>query len=171
MAEQPTDPATRPVRDNSDVARVLAQVAGLLEFRNENAFKVRSYGMAAETISGMAKPVAEIASQGGAEELQKIPGIGKSISAQIVEIVGTGTSSYLESLKQETPVTVLDLRRISGIGLKTAQVLYKDFGVKSLEELRKFAEGGGLTSVPGLGEKTADRITRSLSRLESSDQR
>jgi len=132
---------------------------------------MRAYSMAAETISGMSKPVAEIASQGGAEELQKIPGIGKSISAQIVEIIGTGTSPYLESLKRETPVSVLDLRRVSGIGLKTAQLLYKDFGIKSLEELRTFAEGGGLTSVPGLGEKTAARITRSLLRLESSQHR
>jgi DNA polymerase (family 10) len=165
MAEPIAEEGTRPASDNSEVARVLAQVAGLLEFRNENAFKVRSYSMAAETISGMSKPVAEIASQGGAEELQKIPGIGKSISAQIVEIIGTGTSPYLETLKQETPVSVLDLRRVSGIGLKTAQMLHKDFGIKSLEELRTFAEGGGLTSVPGLGEKTAARITRSLSRL------
>jgi DNA polymerase (family X) len=165
MAEPIAEEGSGPVRDNSEVARVLAQVAGLLEFRNENAFKIRSYSMAAETISGMSKPVAEIASQGGAEELQKIPGIGKSISAQIVEIIGTGTSPYLESLKRETPVSVLDLRRVSGIGLKTAQLLYKDFGIKSLEELRTFAEGGGLISVPGLGEKTAARITRSLSRL------
>lgn len=171
MAEPIAEEGSGPVRDNSKVARVLAQVAGLLEFRNENAFKIRSYSMAAETISGMSKPVAEIASQGGAEELQKIPGIGKSISAQIVEIIGTGTSPYLESLKRETPVSVLDLRRVSGIGLKTAQLLYKDFGIKSLEELRTFAEGGGLTSVPGLGEKTAARITRSLLRLESSQHR
>jgi DNA polymerase (family 10) len=171
MAEPIAEEGSGPVRDNSEVARVLAQVAGLLEFRNENAFKIRSYSMAAETISGMSKPVAEIASQGGAEELQKIPGIGKSISAQIVEIIGTGTSPYLESLKRETPVSVLDLRRVSGIGLKTAQLLYKDFGIKSLEELRTFAEGGGLTSVPGLGEKTAARITRSLLRLESSQHR
>jgi DNA polymerase (family 10) len=165
MAEFIAEQGSGPARDNSEVARVLAQVAGLLEFTNENAFKVRSYSMAAETISGMSKPVAEIASQGGAEELQKIPGIGKSISAQIMEIIGTGTSPYLESLTQETPVSVLDLRRVSGIGLRTAQLLYKDFGIKSLEELRTFAEGGGLISVPGLGEKTAARITRSLSRL------
>ena len=167
MVEEFQEQGISPVRDNSDVARVLGQVAGLLEFRNENSFKVRSYSMAAETISSMSKPVVEIAAQGGAEELQKIPGIGKSISAQIVEIIGTGKSSYLQSLAQETPVSVLELRRVSGIGLKTAQVLYKDFGIKSLEELRTFAEGGGLTSVPGLGEKTAARITRSLSRLES----
>jgi DNA polymerase/3'-5' exonuclease PolX len=60
---------------------------------------------------------------------------------------------------------VLDLRRVSGIGLKTAQLLYRDFGIKSLGELKSLAESGGLKSVPGLGEKTLARITKSLERL------
>jgi DNA polymerase/3'-5' exonuclease PolX len=65
------------------------------------------------------------------------------------------------------PATVLDLRRVSGIGLKTAQVLYRDFGIKSLDELKVFVEGGGVNSVPGLGEKTTARIKSSLARLQA----
>ena len=136
----------------------------MLEFKNENPFKIRSYQMAAETIGSMGTPVTDIA-QGGASELQKIPGIGKAISSQILEIVETGTSSYFQELTRDVPATVLDLRRVSGIGLKTAQLLYRDFGVKSLEELKSLAEGGALTSVPGLGEKTLARIKKSLARL------
>jgi DNA polymerase/3'-5' exonuclease PolX len=49
--------------------------------------------------------------------------------------------------------------------LKTAQLLYRDFGVKSLAELKVFAEGDRLTSVPGLGEKSAARIKASLGRI------
>jgi DNA polymerase (family 10) len=114
----------------------------------------------------MTASVAETASR-GASELQKIPGIGKSISSQIIEIIQTGTSSFLEALKEEVPETVLDLRRVSGVGLKTSQALYRDFGIKSLEELKEFADGGGLLSVPGLGEKTIGRIKSSLARIES----
>jgi hypothetical protein len=44
-------------------------------------------------------------------------------------------------------------------------LLYRDLGVKSLEELKSLAEGGGLASVAGLGEKTIERITKSLERL------
>jgi len=150
--------------DNAGVARVLQQIADMLEFKNENPFKLRSYQMAAETIGSMGTPIAEIAKRGGSE-LQKIPGIGKTISAQILEIVETGKSSYFEELTQDVPATVLDLRRISGIGLKTAQLLYRDLGVKSLEDLRSLAESGGLASVPGLGEKTIARIMKSLERL------
>ncbi|HSE99081.1 MAG TPA: DNA polymerase/3'-5' exonuclease PolX [Blastocatellia bacterium] len=153
--------------DNTDVARVLERIADLLEFNDENPFKVRSYRLASESIEELDDSISERASRGGALELQKIPGIGKSISGQVLEIIQTGTSSYFEQLREATPETVLDLRRVSGVGLKTAQLLYRDFGVKSLEELRAFAEGGGLLSVPGLGEKTAERIKRSLARLES----
>ncbi len=154
-----------PSRDNADVGRVLRQIAEMLEFRNENPFKIRSYQMAAETIGSMGTPVTDIVVRGGAVELQKIPGIGKAISGQILEIVQTGKSSYFEELTVDVPATVLDLRRVSGIGLKTAQLLYRDLGVKSLEELKTLAEGGGLVSVPGLGEKTLARITKSLARL------
>jgi len=150
--------------DNAEVARVLQQIADMLEFKNENPFKLRSYQMAAETIGSMGTPIAEIAA-GGADELQKIPGIGKTISAQILEVVQTGKSQYFEELTADVPATVLDLRKVSGVGLKTAQLLYRDFGVKSLEELKTLAEGGGLTSVPGLGEKTIARIKKALERL------
>ena len=153
--------------DNSDVAGVFRRIADLLEFRDENPFKLRSYRLASETIEEMQTPLAEIAARGGASELQKIPGIGKSISGQILEVLQTGTSSFLETLKEEIPETALDLKRVSGIGLKTAQLLFRDFGIRSLEELKDFAEGGGLLSVPGLGEKTIQRINASLARIES----
>jgi DNA polymerase (family X) len=151
--------------DNAEVARVLQRIADMLEFKNENPFKFRSYQMAAETIAAMATPVTELVERGGAQELQKIPGIGKTISSQILEIINDGKSSYFEELITDMPASVLDLRRVSGIGLKTAQLLYHDFGIKSLDELKSFAEGGGLASVPGVGEKTVARIRASLERL------
>lgn len=153
--------------DNSHIASVLERIADLLEFKDENLFKLRSYRVAAETIADLERPLAEIAARGGANALQEISGIGKSISTQIIEIIQTGTSSYFEALKAEVPETVLELRRVSGVGLKTSQLLFRDFGIKSLNELKSFAEGGGLNSVSGLGEKTINRITTSLARLES----
>jgi DNA polymerase (family X) len=152
---------------NREVARVLHRLADLLEFKDEDLFKLRAYRSVAETIEEMRESIAEIADQGGAAELQKLPGIGKSISTQILEILETGTSSQLEELKAEIPETVLDLRRVSGIGLKTSQVLYRDYGIKNLADLKAFAEGGGLLCVPWLGEKTIHRIQTSLAHIQS----
>ena len=151
--------------DNVQVANLFTRIAEMLEFKDENPFKLRSYRMAAEAIGEMQVQVADIAARGGAAELQKIPGIGKSISGQIIEILNTGRSAYFDELSKDIPASVLDLRRVSGIGLKTAQLLYRDFGVKSLEDLKVLAEGRGLISVPGLGEKSIERIQRSLARL------
>lgn len=161
------DEASHPdaAMDNAEVARVLQQIADMLEFQNENPFKFRSYQMAAETIGSMGTPITDITARGGAGELQKIPGIGKTISSQIIEIIETGRSPYFGELTRTVPATVLDLRRVSGIGLKTAQLLYRDFGIKSLSELKSFAESGGLASVPGLGEKTVTRVMKSIERL------
>jgi DNA polymerase (family 10) len=155
--------------DNQHVAGVLRRISEMLEFQGENEFKLRAFRMAAENIESMETPVAEMVAQGGAAELQKIPGIGKAISSQIAEIVQTGKSVYFEELTRVVPASVLDLRRIPGVGLKTAQLLYRDFAVKSLAELKTLADTGGLKSVPGLGEKTISRIKSSLERLLEED--
>lgn len=152
------------VMSNEEIARLLDRMADLLEFKDENFFKVRSYRTASEAVKDLDTPIAAIAAK-GVDELQKVPGIGKSISTQIVELVNTGKSPLFESLTADTPATVLDLRKISGIGLKTAQALFRDFGIKSLPELKTFADAGGLKSVPGMGEKTIGRVLRSLERV------
>ncbi len=157
----------RPAVDNRAIARVLHRIADLLEFQDENPFKLRSYRVAAETIEELHDALVEMAARGGDKELQKIPGVGKSISAQILEIIATGTSSVFEALKTVTPETVLDLRHVRGLGLKTAQLLYREFGIKSLEDLQAFVEGGGLYAVPGLGEKKIHRIQAALARSQS----
>lgn len=150
---------------NLQIAALLDKVADFLEFKDENQFKIRAYRAASDAIEDLGPSVAEMAKEGGAASLQGIAGIGKTISLQILEIVETGDCAILRELRAETPETVLDLIRVSGIGLRTARILFKDFGIKSLHDLKSFADGGGLTSVPGLGEKTSSRILRSLERI------
>ena len=52
-----------------------------------------------------------------------------------------------------------------GIGLKTAATLHQKFKIASLNDLKKFVAGGGLEMVDGIGEKSIERITESLTRL------
>src|SRR5438132_967182 len=98
---KPTDAAYegKLVIDNRDVAGVLERIADLLEFKDENPFKLRSYRVAAESIAEMQQPVADIAARGAAA-LQELPGIGKSLSTQIIEIIETGSASRVEVVGQ-----------------------------------------------------------------------
>jgi DNA polymerase (family 10) len=149
---------------NEEIARRFERLALLLEIRGEDKFRVRSYRNAAEMIETWPTPVEKIAREEGARGLQTIPGVGKAISAKIVELVERGTFDAWERLTAETPATVLDLLDVDGVGIKTASTLYQQFKISSLEDLRQFVEGGGLELVDGVGEKSAERIRRSIAR-------
>jgi DNA polymerase (family 10) len=149
---------------NDEIARRFERLALLLEIRGEDKFRVRSYRNASEMIETWPTPVERIAREEGVKGLQAIPGVGKAISAKIVELVERGTFDAWERLTAETPATVLDLLDVDGVGIKTASTLYQQFKISSLEDLRQFVEGGGLELVDGVGEKSAERIRRSVSR-------
>ena len=148
--------------DNEEIARRFNRMASLMEVRGEDTFRVRSYRMAAEAIETWPTPMKEIVDQDGAAGLQEIPGVGKAIAGKIVELLEHGTFDAWEKLTAESPETVLDLLELPGVGPKTAAMLHQKFKIASLNDLRKFAEGGGLEMVDGIGAKTAERIKRRL---------
>ncbi|HZT57235.1 MAG TPA: helix-hairpin-helix domain-containing protein [Pyrinomonadaceae bacterium] len=149
---------------NDEIARRFERLALLLEIRGEDKFRVRSYRNAAEMIETWPTQVERIAREEGDKGLQAIPGVGKAISAKIVELVERGTFDAWERLTAETPATVLDLLDVDGVGIRTASTLYQQFKISSVEDLRQFVEGGGLELVDGVGEKSAERIRRGLAR-------
>jgi DNA polymerase (family X) len=147
---------------NHEVAEVFRRLADLLELRDENPFKIRSYRAAAETIEDTPAPLAELIVAGGEEKLRELPGIGEAISKKIVDLLFSGTFRLYEEVKAEIPETILDLLKIDGISIKTLQILYRQFQITCLEDFSKFVEGGGLESVPRLSEKAKSRIRSSL---------
>lgn len=150
---------------NEELARRFERLALLMEIRGDDKFRVRSYRNAAETLETWPSSVAAIAREEGQKGLQTLPGVGKAISGKIVELLERGTLDAWERLKAETPETVLDLLEVEGVGPKTAAALYQRFKISTLEDLSKFVAGGGLDLLDGVGEKTAERIARSVERL------
>lgn len=151
--------------DNEALARRFQKFATLMELRGEDHFRTRSYRNAAEIIETWPTPLAAIARDDAGKGLQTIPGIGRAISGKILELLERGTFDAWGKLTAETPVTVLDLLEVGGIGMKTAALLHQKFKISSLDDLKKFVAGGGLELVDGIGEKTAERIQESLKRI------
>jgi DNA polymerase (family 10) len=150
---------------NEEIAGRFERLALLLEIRGDDKFRVRSYRNAAETVETWPSSVAALAREGGAKGLQTLPGVGKAISAKIVELLERGTFDAWERLKEESPESVLDLLSVEGVGVQTASTLHRQFKISSLADLRKFVEGDGLDLVDGVGEKTAERIRASVRKL------
>ena len=149
---------------NEEIAHRFNQMASLMEVRGEDPFRLRSYRMAAEAIETWPTPMAEIARAQGVAGLLEIPGVGKALAGKIVELVETGTFNAWDRLTADTPATVLDLLDLPGVGPKTAAMLHQKFKIASLDDLKTFAEGGGLETVDGIGPKTAERIKANLAR-------
>ncbi len=144
--------------DNRALSQVLSEIADLLEIRGDNAFKIRAYRTAAETLATWPQSIVQLNEQ----QLRAIPGIGKDLAGRIRELAETGTSSYHQELLQQFPSTILDLLRLQGVGPKTVAMLYSTLNIKSLDELATAAKEGRLRSLKGMGAKKEAQILQSI---------
>ena len=144
--------------DNVAVARVLAEIGDLLEIKGENPFKIRAYRNASDTISHTTAPVSDMSD----EDRRRTAGIGKDIAAKIAELTATGAMRYHQELLQEFPPTILDMLHLQGVGPKTVAMLYRELGLKTLEDLQAAARDGRLRDLKGMGAKKEAQILKAL---------
>jgi DNA polymerase (family 10) len=144
--------------DNAAIAHVLREIADLLEIKNENAFKIRAYRNGGDIVANHPHHLARL----DATALREIPGIGKDLAARIREIAETGGSEYHRELAAEFPPSVLDLLHLQGVGPKTAAALYRELGIRSLEDLQLAATDGRIRSLRGMGAKKEALILKAL---------
>ena len=144
---------------NAEIAALFSEIADFLEIKGENPFRVRAYRRAAQAMEGLAEDVAALADRG---ELLEIPGIGRDLAGKIQEFLQCGVVEYLEGLRREIPVGVVELMRIHGVGPKTAKLLYEQVGVDSVEKLEELAKEHKLAGVPGIQAKTEENILKGI---------
>jgi len=150
--------------------KILYEMAVLLEIK-EVAFKPQAYERAAYSIESFGEDVAEIYKKGGLKALEDIPGVGQGIAERIEEYIKTGRIADYEKLKKEFPVDISGLMEIEGVGPKMVKKLYQELGIKNASELEMAAKAGKLEKLEGLGEKSEERILKSISFLRQSQGR
>ncbi len=144
--------------DNRSIAQVFAEIGDLLEIKGGNAFKIRAYRSATETIGAWPDAVARLDDAG----LRELPGIGKDLAAKIRELIDTGTCRYHQELLEEFPPTILDLLRLQGVGPKTVAVFYSVLNIRTVEELAIAARDGRLRDLKGMGPKKEALILKAI---------
>ena len=144
--------------DNLAIARILREIADLLEIKNDNPFKIRAYRNGADIAGNHPHELALLNDTG----LREIPGIGKDLAARIREIAQTGDTTFHRELVAEFPPTILDLLHLQGVGPKTVATLYRELNVRTLEDLEQAALDGRIRALRGMGEKKAALIVKAL---------
>jgi DNA polymerase (family 10) len=154
-------------RANDTIAGLLEEYADLLSITGGEAFKARVYEKAARAVSGHHVDVSTL----DAKELQKIPGVGKSIAEKVAEYLATGQIAAVEELRLKIPDSVRAMTVIPGLGPKKALTLYEDLGISSVGQLEQALRDGALDGVRGFGKKTAENLLRGIELIRGGTER
>jgi DNA polymerase (family 10) len=147
------------VSANSEVAAILYEIGEILTIKDDR-FRSRAYLLAAQRITSLTEDIKKIKERG---DLDKIPGVGKSIAATITEVLDTGESKVLEELRESLPPGVRQLMELEGVGPKNAMRLVEELKLSSIDDLEKAAREGEVRELKGFGEKKEQNILQSIS--------
>jgi DNA polymerase (family 10) len=155
---------------NAEIARLLSDVADLLEISAGNPFKVRAYRNAARTVADHPDPIAELV-RGGEFDLTELPGIGGGIAKEITALVETGALPQRQQLVATLPPGLLDLLRIPGLGPKRVKLFHEQLRVNSVADLKDALEQGKIAKLPGFGPKLLEKIREGVAGAGTGPQR
>jgi DNA polymerase (family 10) len=150
---------------NKELADLFERMADILEFRDENPFKISAYRKASRIIGDLTQDIEEVAEKG---ELKSIPGIGEGMAEKIVEYLRTGKISKFEEVRKGVSDELIAIMDIPGMGPKTLSMIHKEKGINNLSQLEKAVEDGSLIGLPGMGEKKVENIKRGIQLLRQS---
>src|SRR5919112_5850961 len=141
----------------------MEEIAELLEIKGEQPSRSTTTPTAARRVEGLREPIEVVQAEG---RLRKINGIGPALEQKISEYLTTGRLEYIERLRAEFPPGLVELLQVRGLGPSKARLVYDQLGVSNLEELEAAARANRLRDVPGLGEKTEERLLKEIERLK-----
>ena len=154
--------------ETSRIARTLDDMGTLLEVRGENPFRCRAYHNAAQALKALPSDLSEMISAG---RLAEVPGIGETLYKKIVELATTGKLEAFEELKKTTPVGLVALLRVPGLGPKKIKALHDTLKIESLLDLREAGKAGLIAGLKGFGDKTQAKILEGITFIETAGDR
>lgn len=150
---------------NADVAGDFERLAQLLEIEGENAFRVRAYRNAAETLAELQRPVAELVAEGA--DLTQYNHIGREIAQKIAERVESGRLGALDDVAERVPPELAELMEVRGLGPKGVKALYDHFQLTSLDQLEELVRAGRTRELPGFGAKKEQALLAGIQELRN----
>lgn len=144
--------------DNSTISDNFSLLSKLMDIHGENSFKTKTYSIAAYNIDRLPVQLKDVSR----DELFRLKGIGESVGKKVVELLDTGSMSALMEYLEKTPVGVVEMLKIKGLGPKKINVIWKGMGIESIGELQYACNENRLSLVKGFGGKTQANILESI---------
>ncbi len=148
--------------ENREIARILSEVADLMEIAAEDGFRIRSYRNAASVIESYPERIEDIL-RDPERKVTDIPGVGKGIASVLQEIAQRGSFEKRDLLLKQFPPTLLELMRIQGLGSKGVALLYQHYKVATIDDLERICKEQKLRELPRMGAKLEEKVLKSIS--------
>jgi DNA polymerase (family X) len=146
--------------DNATVARLLAETADLMSIDGADSFRILSYRRAAEAAEQTTVNLMSVVSD--TERLLEIPGIGKSMAANIQSIAATGSLPQRDQLVAKYGIGILELLKLPGMGPKTVALFWSAAQITSIDQLAEAIEAGRLAKLPRMGAKQLEKLKKGI---------
>ena len=119
-------------QDNQQFSAIFRDIASLLELQGDDPYRIRAYRRAAQTLTSLSEPLRTIARRGA---LETLPGIGKTLSREIQELLETGRLRYYEYLITTVPEGILALLRLHSLSTEQVRTLWRTHDITSMKQL------------------------------------
>jgi DNA polymerase (family X) len=146
--------------DNATVARLLAETADLMSIDGADSFRILSYRRAAEAAEQTTINLMSVVAD--TERLLEIPGIGKSMAANIQSIAATGSLPQRDQLVAKYGTDILELLKLPGMGPKTIALFWSAAQITSIDQLAEAIEAGRLAKLPRMGAKQLEKLKKGI---------
>ncbi|HKD69902.1 MAG TPA: DNA polymerase/3'-5' exonuclease PolX [Candidatus Binataceae bacterium] len=143
---------------NHEIAKILDEVADMLEVSEDSFYRVRAYRNAARTVRDHPAALAQM----DAGRMRELPGIGADMAGKLKSIVETGDFEVHRELMQKIPPGLIELLRLPGLGPKRVRLLADRLRIRDIADLKGAIEAGALRTVRGFGPKMEQQLTRAL---------
>ncbi len=150
--------------DNKQILQLFKTASSLLELHQANPFQIRAYQNFLSNMEGFAQPILDASTT----TLTTL-GATKGFLAKIEEIKETGTFKDLTELLEQTPKGVRDMLKISGIGAKKINKIWKELNIESLDDLLIACENDEIVELKGFAKKTQDNIVQQIRFLKEQE--
>ncbi len=147
---------TPPHFSRNQVAKVLHQMAVLLELQGANVFRVRSYQNASRMLGTVTQDFGELVASGQLFEMKGIgKGLGSALSQAVLE--GAWPDDWVDK-HENTPQGMIEMLGIPGLGPKRIKQMHDELGVDSVASLKQAAEENRIAPMKGFGAKSQQRM-------------
>lgn len=149
--------------DNDQIVDALELLVKLWDLHGVNEFKSKNLAFAARGLDKFPGLISSL----DEEQLLAIPGVGKVVVKIVQEMASSGTCPELEQIIEQTPVGLLTLLKIKGLGPKKVRTIWKELQITEIDDLLAACEDGRLANLKGFGGAVVESIALNIRFIKS----